>query len=429
MDARQQRGLVLAATKPIIQKDGKWIVPSQNGAGRYTVDPDVNNPRCSCPDYMDCGYVCKHIHAVRFVLVRTTEEQGADGVTTTTTETITVEQTVEKKKSYPQDWPNYNMAQTNERRHFHELLYDLCQTIIEPEAKKNPKGGRPSLPLRELIYAAILKVFSEKSARRSSGEQDDAQEQGFLQNTPHFNSVLKVFNRTDTTEILKELIVTSSLPLSKVETKFAVDSTGFATLCYSRWYDQKYATSRKEAKWVKAHFCTGVKTNIVTTVNIDQPNANDCPLLPGLVDKTAENFKIDIVTGDKAYASNPNFENVESHGGKLFSPFRSHTTGGVGGLFEKAFHYFSLHKEEYMAQYHIRSNVESTVSMVKRKFGNAVRAKSELAQKNEVYAKFVCHNICVLIQEMYVLGIDPSFGIKPPCTKTYEPAQILRFPG
>ncbi len=135
------------------------------------------------------------------------------------------------------------------------------------------------------------------------------------------------------------------------------------------------------------------------------------------------------MTGDKAYASNPNFEAVESHGRKLYATFRENTTGGVGGAFEKAFHYFCLHKEEYLAKYHIRSNVESTFSMIKRNFGDSVKAKSELAQKNEVYAKFVCHNICVLIQEMYVMGIDPSFGVKPSCTKTDAPAQILRFPG
>jgi hypothetical protein len=65
--------------------------------------------------------------------------------------------------------------------------------------------------------------------------------------------------------------------------------------------------------------------------------------------------------------------------------------------------------------------------MVKRKFGDTVKSKNELAQKNEVYAKFVCHNLCVLIAEMYSLGIEAMF---PPSAET-EPAgcrDILRFP-
>ncbi len=157
--------------------------------------------------------------------------------------------------------------------------------------KKNPKGGRPSLSLRDLIYAAILKVFSEKSARRSSGEQEDAQEQGFLQNAPHFNSVLKVFGREETTAILKTMIESSSLPLRSMETTFAIDSTGFSSLSYARWFDEKYGTTRKEAKWAKTHFCTGVKSNIVTAVHIAEPKAGDSPHFPTLVQRRTSKSK------------------------------------------------------------------------------------------------------------------------------------------
>jgi hypothetical protein len=47
--------------------------------------------------------------------------------------------------------------------------------------------------------------------------------------------------------------------------------------------------------------------------------------------------------------------------------------------------------------------------MVKRKFGDAVRSKGELAMKNEVLAKLLCHNLCCVIQSMHEFGIDPAF--------------------
>src|SRR5262245_29226805 len=56
-----------------------------------------------------------------------------------------------------------------------------------------------------------------------------------------------------------------------------------------------------------------------------------------------------------------------------------------------------------------RSNVESTFSMIKRKFGDSVRSKTDVAMKNEVLAKPVCHNICCINQEAHGLGIDPGF--------------------
>ncbi len=48
--------------------------------------------------------------------------------------------------------------------------------------------------------------------------------------------------------------------------------------------------------------------------------------------------------------------------------------------------------------------------MVKSKFGDAVRSKSETAQINEVLLKFLCHNLCVLISEMNELGISTEFS-------------------
>jgi hypothetical protein len=46
--------------------------------------------------------------------------------------------------------------------------------------------------------------------------------------------------------------------------------------------------------------------------------------------------------------------------------------------------------------------------MIKSKFGDAVRSKTEVAQVNEVLLKVLCHNICVVIQEMFELGIGPD---------------------
>jgi hypothetical protein len=48
---------------------------------------------------------------------------------------------------------------------------------------------------------------------------------------------------------------------------------------------------------------------------------------------------------------------------------------------------------------------------IKSKFGDAVRSKTPTAQVNEVLCKVLCHNVCVLIQSMYELGIQPTFGL------------------
>jgi hypothetical protein len=47
--------------------------------------------------------------------------------------------------------------------------------------------------------------------------------------------------------------------------------------------------------------------------------------------------------------------------------------------------------------------------MIKAKFGETIRSKTATAQMNEALAKVLCHNLCVLVQSMYELGIDPAF--------------------
>ena len=73
------------------------------------------------------------------------------------------------------------------------------------------------------------------------------------------------------------------------------------------------------------------------------------------------------------------------------------------------FHYFSFRRDDFLRFYHKRSNVESTFSMLKAKFGDSVRSKTDVAMRNEMLCKVLCHNVCCIISAMYELGIEPSF--------------------
>jgi transposase len=398
---RQQRGLELAATRTIRQKAGLWIVPSQNGAGTYNVHIMPKIASCTCPDFETRGVTCKHIFAVTYVMKR---EQHADG-SETVTKTLTVSATTERT-TYPQNWPAYNAAQMNEKSKFQSLLSDLCSGIQEPQTRKM---GRPSLPLSDAIFSATFKVYSTVSGRRFMTDLREAETNGFISKAPHYNSIFNYLENPELTPILQTLIMQSSLPLRSVETDFAADSSGFVTSRFVRWYDHKYGQVREHHDWVKCHIMCGVKTNIVTAVEIHDRNANDSPMLPALVETTAQNFQMAEVSADKGYASKANADAVTKAGATPFIAFASHHRGNGGGTWEKMYHYFQFKRTEFLQHYHKRSNVESTFSMMKRKFGDGLRSKTDVAMVNETLCKVLCHNLVVLIHEMYELGIDPVF--------------------
>jgi hypothetical protein len=63
--------------------------------------------------------------------------------------------------------------------------------------------------------------------------------------------------------------------------------------------------------------------------------------------------------------------------------------------------------------------------MIKTKFGDALRSKTDAASRNETLCKVLSHNICCLISAIYELGIEPTFGMVCP----NNPVVAQQMPG
>lgn len=387
-------------------------MPSQFGKGTYTVCPDEQQPHCTCPDHEERGCECKHIFAVRFVIQRELFDDGTE----VETRQLTVTETC--RKTYPQNWPAYNAAQASEKEALQKLLRELCLSIPEPT---ETRMGRPRLPIRDGIFCAVLKVYSMLSSRRFTSDLCDAQAKGYISRAPHFNSVLNVFDSPDTEALLKSLIAQSAEPLAAIESNFAIDSTGFSGCRFDCWFETKWKDTPQKSyrAWVKTHAMIGCKTNVVTAVEVTENNSADGNYLEPLMCETAKRFKIGDLCADKAYLSEVNLMVVSDIGATPLIPFKSNSKPTRPGFWNNAYHFFHLHREEFLGRYHQRSNVESTFSAIKRKFGDSVKAKNKQTMKCEVLAKILCHNLCCLIHAMKELGIDPTFG----CTNSPALAQ------
>jgi transposase len=131
--------------------------------------------------------------------------------------------------------------------------------------------------------------------------------------------------------------------------------------------------------------------------------------MPELVNATAKNFTVKEVPADKGYLSAENVDAIAAVGGEAFIAPKITTTGAAGGLFEKMFLYYQYRREEFLKHYHQRSNVESTFSAVKRKFGDNVRSRTDTAKVNEVLCKLICFNLTRVILSQCELGIEAEF--------------------
>ena len=135
-------------------------------------------------------------------------------------------------------------------------------------------------------------------------------------------------------------------------------------------------------------------------------------MFPELVNNTADYFDMKEISADKAYYSEKNYSIVDSYGALPFIPFKKNVNPDRvthSAIWHRMWELFNSNREMYNARYHKRSNSETIFSMMKLKFSSSVRMRNIIGQRNELIAMSIAHNICVLIQEMFELGIEVDF--------------------
>jgi transposase len=404
MEMRELEALELAARARIVANDdGTWTVPSRSKPGSsYRVVTWPGAESCQCEDYQLRREPCLHVIAARLVEEREGKRPAPPMDTAD----------VPKRKTYRQDWPAFNLAQTTEKDRFQELLADLCASVQEPPRHK--KGGRRTW-VRDAIFPTAYKVYSTFSGRRLACDLRDAHRKGYLVRPVSSGMIPYLMESESMTPHLYQFIERSALPLRHVESIFAPDSTGFSTSRFVRWYDEKYGQERSGREWVKCHAMVGTTTNIVTTAIVDGPTANDCPMFGPMLERTlAGGFDVQKVVADKGCLSHDNLDLAAKHGAVPFIPFKVNSTPGEpGSVWDRMFGLFQFRRPEFLKHYHARSKVESTFAMVKAKFQDAVRSRTDTAMKNEVLLKLLCHNVVVVHQDIVELGIEPEFWPTP----------------
>ena len=310
------------------------------------------------------------------------------------------------KKTYSQDWPAYEQAKSNE----FGIVKSLASELIE--AYLNSPYSQKEFKLREELFCMIIHIYFGGSFRKTISILKSINDNRFISKVPCYKTLSNYFSDVSLTKILEELITISSLPLASLEENLAIDSSGFAKNMYSQWSEYKWGKFEgKEREWLKLHACIGTKTNIFVKVSITKKNVADPTEFPSLLKNSKKYIDAKTVVADLAYSSRKNLDVAFALGLIPYIPFKKNATGKAKGseTWHKMFRAFQINQEEYLQKYHCRSNVETNFHMLKTRFGNKLHTKSFEAEKNELLTKVLVHNLCVLNQESFELGIKLDF--------------------
>lgn len=322
-----------------------------------------------------------------------------------------------KKRQYPQQWHEYNLAATREKPHFQHLLYELCRNLQGPPPPKLPRG-RPPLSLSDVIYCGAFKVYLKSPGRNFTPDITQAYGRGLISDAMHPNSVSRYLEKPSVTPYLHRLIERSALPLLELESVAAVDATGFSTSRFARWFDEKHGKERKREEhreWLKLHALIGVRTNVVVCAEVTDGYEHDYRYFKPLLKRArAVGFEFGEVCADKGYIGADNLMAALLAGARPYIPFKSNAVMGTdkSSVWNRLLWEYRHNEGEFKRHYHQRSNVETTFSMIKARFDERLRSKTKTAQVNEVLLKVLCHNIRALVHSMYEFGLslDGIFG-------------------
>ncbi len=314
-----------------------------------------------------------------------------------------------KKETYSQDWNAYNNAKTNEDVLFKKLLEELLFLSIEEAL---PKPGRKPYSIKDRIFSMCIKVYYKSDLRKAESILKELKNLHYINKVPCFKSIDNFFNSKELNKIIDDLILITAIPLAQLETTGAIDSTGFSISRFDQWFNYKWGKhTGKERVWRKAHAVIGCKTNTFLSVEVTTKNKGDISMLEKVIGNKTKHFNLENFTADKAYSSKRVHEFLHELGLNSYIPFKKNTNGKARGspIWRKMFLEFKYNKEKFMKKYHARSNIECGFHMIKKRFGDHLNTKTEIANSNEIKIKFLCHNICVLIQEAFENKINIDF--------------------
>ena len=306
-----------------------------------------------------------------------------------------------KKKRWPRDEGLYNEIQETEFLNFFEFVRHLTNYVCKGKKMK-----------RIITCLTIIHKFPNLSLRRARGFLLLLRKFGIIfVDIPCFKTLSNYRENNSLQIILDRLIEESSKPLSVIEHDFATDATGIRTNLFSSWYSIRCQKEIKKRDHLTIHITTGVKSNIVTALNVEIKAGRDNEIFREHVDKTCINFDAHEFSGDGRYWCKANCWKVVEVGAKPYFMVWKNWSGRSRGCMPwKLMNLESKNNpEEYAKHYHKRSNVESTNHSKKVLHGDKVYSRLDTARINEETLRWINHNINVLNKAKYQWDINPKF--------------------
>lgn len=290
------------------------------------------------------------------------------------------------------------------------LFIATCSDFIDNTVKRvHSFEGRPTTDYPDILKCLLIQSWNGLSYRRVASDLLIVKTFGLIFDIPKKSTLCKYMSNPALTAELEHLIQESAFPFLNTDHTLIVDSTWFALKMYSGGHNRKpTAEGDKKAnippleKCKKLHIGCLATSKIIAFAKASPGTANDSPFFKDIISTVCTNgFMISKCLADAGYMSKDNYALCQELNVKqVFIDFRSNVTGKhpKSKAFRDAFNLYTNQPDVWHEDYRYRVLIESVFSVIKRKFLNWLRTKSETAQYNEMLLKVLCYNLTILVR-------------------------------